>query len=208
MSSDLKSMLSWTLNLILEGGPLLLPILVFGLIGLWAVFERRSYWSKMSSTFNADEVERTYTLWAHKQFESAKEILEASTDPSLKCLKHCLVSKGKIHPQILQSLGQQLLDQSRKKFRLLELVVTVSPLLGILGTILGIIVSIKGLNHSPENLYDPQVMISGLSQALVTTAFGLSISIFHFIFYSYFNNQFEKLKSKLERDLSAFESLV
>ena len=137
-------MLSWTSDLILDGGPLLIPIFMFGFLGLWAVFERRSYWSKLSSTFNAKDVEKTYTFWAHKQFDSAKEILETSADPSLKCLRHCLASKGKIHPQILQSLGQQLLDQSKKNFKLIELVVTVSPLLGILGTVLGIIVSIKG----------------------------------------------------------------
>ncbi len=196
------------LNLILEGGVLVYPLLFFGLVGFLICAERTVFWIKMVSSYSTDNVEQVYTFISHKQFDDAKLILETSIDPSLICLRHCISSKGRIHPQILQSLAQQKLDQSKKHFKLLETIINVSPLLGILGTVFGIIRSVTSLKSGASENLDSQLMIAGLSEALVTTALGLIISIACLIVYSFFTSQLEKLKSKLERDLSAFESLV
>lgn len=193
------------IDILLEGGFIVWPLLLVMLTGFVIVIERFIFWKKISSTYSTESVEMVYTYLAHKQHDLAKEIYLSSEDPSLLCLKHCLASKGKIHPQILQSLGQQFLDKCKKYMRLLETVISVSPLLGILGTIVGIIFSFKGLG---ANLNDTQTMMAGLAQALITTALGLVIAIVYLIFYNQFLHSYEKLKSKLERDLSAFESLI
>lgn len=199
-------MISTALNLLFEGGPLVVPLFFISVLGLAVVLERLVYWNKLTQNYSSLDVEKTYTFLVHKQYDYAKEIFESSEDPSLLCLKHCFASKGKIHPQILKSLGYQFLDRSKKNLRLLETVITISPLIGILGTVFGIIVSIKSLG-TMSDLSDPKIMISGLSQALVTTALGLLISIVFFVFYNHFLSRHEALKAKLERDLSAFESL-
>lgn len=194
--------------LISEGGVLIYPLLFCGALGFLVCLERLFFWIKAVSKFNTEEVEQVYTFLVHKQYEDAKAILESSDDPSLICLKHCISSKGRIHGPILQSLAQQKLDQSKKHLKALETIINVSPLLGILGTVIGIIGSVSSLNTKATETFDSQVMISGLSQALLTTALGLIISISGLVAYGYFTSQLDRLKAKLERDLSAFESLV
>lgn len=194
--------------LISEGGVLIYPLLFCGALGFLVCLERLFFWIKAVSKFNTEEVEQVYTFLVHKQYEDAKAILESSYDPSLICLRHCISSKGRIHGPILQSLAQQKLDQSKKHLKALETIINVSPLLGILGTVIGIIGSVSSLNTKASATFDSQVMISGLSQALLTTALGLIISISGLVAYGYFTSQLDRLKAKLERDLSAFESLV
>lgn len=201
--------MSSLVRLFIEGGLLMWPLLLVTIVGIFLVCERLIYWKKLKQNFSTENVEKVYTYLSHRQSELAKELYLTSLDPSLICVKHCFASKGRLHPQVLKSLGQQLLDRSKKNLRLLETLITVSPLLGILGTVVGIIISVKELS-SAENpaLADPQIMMSGLSQALITTALGLLISIIFLIFYNHFVSAYENLKAKLERDLSAFESLL
>ncbi len=194
--------------LISEGGVLIYPLLFCGALGFLICLERLFFWLKAISKFNTEDVEQVYTFLVHKQYEDAKSILESSDDPSLICLLHCISSKGRIHGPILQSLAQQKIDQSKKHLKALETIINVSPLLGILGTVIGIIESVTSLNTEASQAFDSQVMISGLSQALLTTALGLIISISCLVAYGYFTSQLDRLKAKLERDLSAFESLV
>jgi biopolymer transport protein ExbB len=196
------------INQIFNGGLLVYPLILCGLVGIFISIERFVFWAKLSSKYSTHDVEHVYTLMAHKQFEDAKELLEGSSDPSLICLKHCIASKGRIHIQILQSLAQQKLDQARKFMRALETVTTVSPLLGILGTVMGIITSMTSLTPDIGMAIDSKNMIAGLSEALITTALGLIVSITCLIIYGHFMTKWEALRSKLERDLSAFESLV
>ncbi len=195
-------------SFILQGGFLVFPLILCALIGLILIIERTFFWVRLTSKYNTKDVEHVYTLMAHKHFEDAKNIIEGSKDPSLICLKHCLASKGRIHSQILQSLAQQKLDHAKKSMAGLETVINISPLLGILGTVLGIITSVASLTSESGDIFNSQVMIAGLSQALVTTALGLVISIIGLIVYNQFKARIENLRSKLERDISAFESLV
>lgn len=195
-------------KIIFEGGILVYPLLFCGAVGFVIVLERLFFWIRYLSHFNTEEVEQVYTLLAHKQFEDANAILNLSKDPSLICLRHCISSKGRIHGPILQSLAQQTLDQSKTHLKALETIINVSPLLGILGTVFGIIESMTTFKMNSSQAFDSQVMISGLSQALITTALGLIISISCLVAFGYFTSQLENLRSKLERDLSAFESLT
>lgn len=195
------------IDLILSGGVIVYPLLLCAFLGIIVSLERLVYWSYLKASYSTFDVERVYTLMAHKQFDEVKEILESSDDPSLICLKHCLASKGRIHSQILQSLAQQKLDRAKKFMRLLETITTVSPLLGILGTVTGIITSMNS-GDVGKKVFDSQIMMAGLSEALVCTALGLVIAIAGTIIYGHFAAEHDFLKSKLERDLSAFESLV
>lgn len=198
------------LDLLLAGGILIYPLFLCAFMGTLIIFKKLVYWSKLTATFNSSEVETTYTYFAHKQFEEAKHVFENSKDPSLICLRHCIASKGRIQAQVLQSLAQQRLEYAKKYMRGLETVISVSPLLGILGTVIGIIssISVFSSNDAGLNSLDSQVMTAGLSKALITTALGLTISITGLVFYNLFNGKLDALKAKFERDLSAFESLT
>jgi biopolymer transport protein ExbB len=78
----------------------------------------------------------------------------------------------------------------------LKTIVNISPLLGLLGTIAGMISSFRAAAHS--GLSNPTQVLGGISEALISTATGITLAIIGFIFYNYFANQSKKIIEDLE----------
>lgn len=84
----------------------------------------------------------------------------------------------------------------RRGMGLLDTIITASPMLGILGTVLGIIVSFDMLGQA--GVGDPKAVIGGIAQALTTTIFGLGIAVATIFPYNYFNSRMERVEELLE----------
>jgi biopolymer transport protein ExbB len=85
----------------------------------------------------------------------------------------------------------------------LDTMITVAPLLGILGTVLGIITSFKMLGSS--GIADPKLVTAGIAQALITTATGLAISIIAVIPYNYFKTRIDRAVHVMEKYATSLE---
>jgi len=99
----------------------------------------------------------------------------------------------------LDSLVQMKINKLEKGLNTIKIIATISPLLGLLGTVIGIFSSFDVI--SKVGLDDPMLFSSGISVALITTVVGLIVAIPHFIFYNYYigvldNNQL-KLKDEI-----------
>jgi biopolymer transport protein ExbB len=81
--------------------------------------------------------------------------------------------------------------------------ITAAPLLGILGTVIGIIHSFDMLGQA--GIQDPQAVTSGIAQALLTTAAGLLIAIFTLFPYNYFMAKVEKAATRIEKYATSLE---
>ncbi len=81
--------------------------------------------------------------------------------------------------------------------------ITVAPLLGIFGTVLGIISSFEMLGTS--GIADPKLVTSGIAQALITTATGLGIAIIAVIPYNYFNSRINHAIHIMEKYATSLE---
>jgi biopolymer transport protein ExbB len=81
--------------------------------------------------------------------------------------------------------------------------ITVSPLLGIFGTVIGIILSFELLGKT--GLADPQAVTVGIAQALITTASGLGIAILSLFPFNYFNSRVEKAATLIEKYATSLE---
>ena len=79
----------------------------------------------------------------------------------------------------------------------IKIIATLSPLIGLLGTVIGILNSFDSISHL--GLGDPTVFSSGISIALITTVAGLVVSIPHYIGYNYFIGALDSLEIKLEK---------
>jgi biopolymer transport protein ExbB len=79
----------------------------------------------------------------------------------------------------------------------IKLIASLSPLIGLLGTVVGILNSFDSISHL--GLGDPTVFSSGISIALITTVAGLIVAIPHYIGYNYFIGALDKLEVKLEK---------
>ncbi len=193
-------------NLLLSGGPLMIPLGICSVLGVSMILERLFFWFKQSRNNEPQLVAAVYELLSKKQNTEALNLANESKDSSLICVKACLESHQRIKPLTLESLASQVLKPTRRFEKGLETLITISPLLGILGTVLGIIASFKSI--APSGLGDPAAMMAGLSQALITTATGLSISILLLVFHNYFLKMSEAQQEKLEEELTLFEELA
>lgn len=88
----------------------------------------------------------------------------------------------------------------------LNSVATVSPLMGLLGTILGMIIAFESIAASGTG--DPRVVAGGISQALITTAAGLIIAVPALIFYRYLGHKAESARSNVEMYAMAFSNTL
>jgi len=79
----------------------------------------------------------------------------------------------------------------------IKIIASLSPLIGLLGTVIGILNSFDSISHL--GLGDPTVFSSGISIALITTVAGLVVAIPHYIGYNYFLGSLDKLEIKLEK---------
>ncbi len=88
----------------------------------------------------------------------------------------------------------------------LNMVGNVSPLLGLLGTIMGMIIAFESIAESGTG--DPRVVADGISQALITTATGLLIAIPAIVFYRYLGHKADKAKTSIEMYAMAFSNTL
>lgn len=193
-------------SFVLSGGILMAPLGICSLLGVAIILERSFFWIQHLTRAQPEKVELTYQNLKQRKISQALEVCNSSKDFSLICVKACLESHNALKALTLESLASQVLKPTRRFQKTMETIITIAPLLGILGTVLGIIASFQA--SSPGNLGDPAKMMAGLSQALVTTATGLGISIFMLVFHNFFLRLAEEAKEKIEEELTLFEELA
>lgn len=96
----------------------------------------------------------------------------------------------------MEDQGRQIVVELEKYLNTLGTIASAAPLLGLLGTILGMIEVFSVVGGSP----DPEAIAGGIAQALLTTAFGLIIAIPSLMFHRYFRRRIDELSMKLERE--------
>ncbi|MFZ3047515.1 MAG: MotA/TolQ/ExbB proton channel family protein, partial [Desulfatirhabdiaceae bacterium] len=103
----------------------------------------------------------------------------------------------------MESLAADEVRKMQQFMNIIDTMITVSPLLGILGTVTGVISSFDAIGSS--GIDHPQIITAGLAEALVTTAAGLIIAIFAVFPYNYFNSRIENAVLNIERYATSLE---
>lgn len=97
----------------------------------------------------------------------------------------------------VQSSVSLKVKQLESGLNTIKIIATLSPLIGLLGTVVGILNSFDSISHL--GLGDPTVFSSGISIALITTVAGLIVAIPHYIGYNYFMGSLDNFEIKLEK---------
>ena len=157
-----------------NGGPVMYPLLACSLIVLTVILERALFWIKI-------ECQRRRPL--------VDEVLELCRDFSML--------------KAMEAAAADEVQHMRRFMGVLDTMITVAPLLGILGTVLGIITSFEMLGVS--GIEAPHEVTAGVAQALITTATGLSIAILSVFPYNYFNAKVERAALDMEKYATSLE---
>ncbi|HOV64960.1 MAG TPA: MotA/TolQ/ExbB proton channel family protein [Spirochaetia bacterium] len=142
----------------LMGGPVMWPLLAVSIVSLSIIIERLLFWMNYS-----EERKRT---------EQAIERISGNPDRAVREIEAAL---------------KALVKKTIRGLSILDTVVTVAPLLGILGTVTGIISAFRVLQVASGEA--PRLVSLGIAEALLTTAFGLIIAIFSVIPFNYFSHR-------------------
>lgn len=203
------------LEVVRNGGPLMIPIGICSFVLLVFVFERAI------SLRKSRIIPRPFVRRFLQQLE------DGALDQE-EALKQCKKNKsyvarvfasgikkwGRPSVEVEQALldsGERVANRMRKYLRLINGVATVTPLLGLLGTVLGMIHAFDAIASVDPTVADPKILIAtGISQALLTTAAGMTVAIPAIIAYLYFVGrvdqrviEIDQLSQRLVNEISA-----
>jgi len=190
------------------------PLLLISITSLACIFERIAYWKdviKKNDSKLMITVEKYSTISSvdfTKQNEISSIPLEKVLLDSLKIIDRSLLTdKNPIDLKLALEISIQSIQSEFGKFsNLFSTIITVSPLLGLLGTVLGLINSFSFIKLG-ESGVNAQEVTGGISEALISTATGLIIAIITLIFSNYFNSLWRKQNSILNQYCGRFEML-
>ena len=134
------------------------------------------------------------------------QVASASRHPVARVLGSGIAAKHLSPSSAMQAAAQAEVSQARRYLPILDTVITLAPLLGLLGTITGMI-SAFGI-VSEAGLGQPHAITGGIAEALIATATGLLIAIMTLIPYNYFRSKVEQPTDVLEEQSTRLELLL
>lgn len=190
-----------------RGGPVMWPLLLCSLLSLTFFFERLVFWVRLWRKECPRDVSRVLQLIGEGRRQEALEICAAGKDYVLSMFYDGLRAGGS-HTSLFVALDQSASEhhiQMKKYLPVFDTVISLSPLLGIFGTVVGIVFAFDALGGHIENVSQ---VAAGVSQALITTVFGLAIAMPTLVFYNFFQSQVARARNRLETALSDMEIAI
>ncbi len=186
------------LELIKAGGWLMWPILACSVIAMAIVVERLWLYRKRR-VLPANLVAQIWKLHQQDQLTPAHIATVRKNSPLGRILAAGLVNRN--HPrefmkEAIEEEGRQVVHELERYLNTLGTIANISPLLGLLGTVIGMIKVFAAITTS--GVGNPTVLAGGISEALITTAAGLSVAIPSVIFHRYLSGRVDRIVLSME----------
>lgn len=137
-------------------------------------------------------------LWKFIEVFIAKLQKETTAKKILTIMK---ANENKYEEKVLQNALDKYLNKLESGLNTIKIIASISPLLGLLGTVIGVLNSFDSISKS--GLGDPAIFSNGISIALITTVAGLIVAIPHYIGYNYIIGFIDNLEQKIEERVIA-----
>lgn len=174
-------------ELFTKGGIAMVPLIILSIMALATVIERIWFWSKILT--REREIVGRVMESARRDWQAAREIALRSCDQPIGRFLYSALELSDPDPEIfqlaLQASGDEEIASMRRGEKILETVIAISPLLGLLGTVLGLIQSLGDIRLGEIGASTSGVTL-GIAEALISTATGLIIAIISLAFYRLF----------------------
>ena len=175
----------------MSGGIVMWPLLVLSIISLACIFERLLFWLNLKKENN---ILKNYILENYENEKISRLFIQKlklkKQNPYAKLtidLLNIKITNLQESNELMESILSNINNRLNKYGIIFGLAINISPLLGLLGTVLGLMNSFNFIDIGNVGTNAKEVT-GGISEALVTTAYGLIIAIFTIIFSSYFNS--------------------
>ena len=178
----------------------MVPIILCSVIALGIVAER--FWALQKRRICPRNLVNQIWQWARTKELNATRIASLrSSSPLGQVLAAGLVNvrhDRAIMKEAIEETGRQVVLELERYLNTLGTIASISPLLGLLGTVIGMIKVFAVI--TTQGVGDPAVLAGGISVALITTATGLSIAIPSLMFYRYFRGRVDELVLTMEQE--------
>lgn len=184
------------LGVIRDGGPLMMPIAFCSFILLVFVFER-AVSLRRGRVIPGPFVRRFLDQLREEQLDrdAALQLCQKNRSPVAEVFAAAVAKWGRPSVEVEQAIidaGERVTNGLRRYLRLFNGISTICPLLGLLGTVLGMIRAFNAI-ATADAMGRPEMLAAGISQALLTTAAGLSVAIPALIAYLFFVGRVDRL---------------
>jgi biopolymer transport protein ExbB len=171
-------------DLILKGGPVMIPIIALSIIALAIILER--YWTLLKIRINFQQFAQEIFLFLERgQFQKALERCDKVRHPIAEVFRLGILNRTVRREEletVMEREGDEQIQYLERYLGALLIIVGVEPMLGFLGTIVGLIQAFMTWEQLGTNI-TVSALAAGIYQAMITTAAGLTVAIPAFIFY-------------------------
>ncbi|WP_100899469.1 MotA/TolQ/ExbB proton channel family protein [Nostoc flagelliforme] len=182
-------------NLFTAGGIVMWPLLAFSLLGVALIIERIIFWVRINNRQNK-VVREVLQLYRLDNVVSALDKLQKNSDLPIARIFLAALELEEPTPEefrlALESEAQAEIPLLKRSQNIFETIIGLAPLLGLLGTVLGLINSFASLNIGDVGGSKTAGVTSGISEALVSTASGLVVAIFTLLFANTFRGLYQR----------------
>jgi len=184
------------------GGPVLLVLLAMSITGL-AIILLKLYQFVALNVRDCSFVDEVLKYYRSGHYEEALRILARSRSPVARVMDVAIVGHARedvdepVVREEVERVANQYLERLRSYLRGLEVIGTLSPLLGLLGTVLGMIEAFQQLEQA-GNQVNPAVLSGGIWEALLTTAAGLVVAIPALVMLNWFERVVQGVSHAIE----------
>lgn len=199
------------LQILIKGGWLMIPLGICSILAVAIIIEKLitlKIMEKQTERFTRKAL-KILESNGNRKIDRIIALCEMTPSSLSRILQAGIGKIGKEKEEIKEAIedaGASEIPYIEKRLKILGTIVTISPLLGLLGTVMGMIKAFNVI--SAQGVGNPGALAGGISEALITTAVGLSIAIPSLVFYNYFIHRSERLTRTLEKNSNNFLKLL
>ncbi|PIF02035.1 MAG: biopolymer transporter ExbB [Draconibacterium sp.] len=196
-------------DLALKGGWIMIPILALSIIGVYIFFDR--YFAiKKAGKFDNSLLEKVRVYITGGKIDAALALCRNNPSPAARMLEKGISRIGRPLTDVnatIENVGNLEISKLEKGLPVLASVAGGAPMIGFLGTVLGMIQAFYDMSNAGNNI-DVTLLSTGIYQAMVTTVAGLIVGIIAYFAYNILVANVEKVVFKMEATTSEFMDLL
>ncbi len=191
------------IDILMAGGWMMVPLLVCSIVAVAVVLERSWYFYQLPAANKADDMLKLVT---QGKFNDALAFHERTPHPVLRVLASGVLSRTRAPEKAMEAAGIAEVTVMKRGLAGLDTIITLAPLLGLLGTIIGMIDSFSIM--ADQGIGQPHAVTGGVAEALICTATGIFVAVIALVPYNYFLARIERLTEHIERYATLTESAL
>jgi len=196
-------------SLALKGGPVMIPLLILSIVAIYIFIERYLAISR-ASVDETNFMNNIRDFMHDGKIESAKALCKMNYSPISLMIAKGIVRIGRPLNDInaaIENVGKLEISKLEKNIAVLATVAGAAPMLGFLGTVIGMVRAFYNMSMAGNNI-DIGLLAGGIYEAMITTIAGLIVGIISFICYNVLVARIEKVVFMLEARATEFMDLL